>query len=1290
MGIAMDGQTDQPLQNNTDQDEQADPLPKKKIRKYFFLILVVGLIFGATAIFLQILLNYPGFQRYLIQRLSQASPYNVETGKIRIHYRDGLEIQVKNLVARSKQTSHRFEAAQIELGFQYNTLLNGRFFPEKVIIQDGRFEFRTNQKENGAFPPDRLSKFQSRIQPLLFDSRRVELNNITIINTNSKYALKNLNVHIQPPADDPRQRRVQIIGHIIAGDAIAPFQLIGDVSHPSGVSERPAVVFDVQVRDVPLAHFPWPKQVQFGAGLASGNFHITGPDKNRLDITGNVSGDALRFAVNRNGRSKHYVLSQAKIDFDGDLGLGDGRIEKMMIRTPEAEVGVQLLLNWQNPSNIGLDLDINSKPLPLPVFKKIFPTPLVPPWIEAKLFPLFSGGTARLDRLRLNGSIDNMKKIKHPENADVFEMRLTLDKMNAFTNNPDLAVTDVNGEVVIHQGQLLVNGVKGYFGRSALTEGTLFWPSLYNQSRRYTLGIRGDFDLGDLKRQGVQPILPAVIRREIDRIKSAGGPMTADIALSFPGKKQLPVLTGMMAFKNSRIHHTTLSLPIDLLNGRLLFSEKGAVQVDATGRWGDSDINVSGTTGALWRADGPVRRPLLNLDIDADIDLSDLLTLRQLAILPVGWRKPLTGIKTIEGRMGADVALDRKTLKNTIRLTGSLTTDGARMTHTAIKLPLDIRVGKMAFGTAGNSGFSATGAWGRSSFNAEGTADLQQKSMQVTLATKADINELIDHYHPQNRSRIRLNQPLPGRIQIQKTADRWSFAGEADLDSQVITLPTLVIAPPNSGNRLIFDMGYSPGQWVLNSCRFLGKTSRFTLKGARGVKSGSPLSIEMTADPLDLIDMGFRMTGGTAGKRQIEGKLTGHIKSEIPSSLGKTEVNGALTLDGVLFGEPAGSLPYQADLRFKGREIDIVNFIFPVGQYKGSLKGRLTGWDRWRGRLDLDLDCIDLPHLIDQLRNASTGGQAPLSGLLANAEINMAVRANQVIWETIDLGNFSAALQYQDDRLRIENALFTAPSSLIKLSGSLSGRHHKTLSLLTYFKLDQQPLADILQGLHLSTERMNGTLTLEGGLALRGRNKTEIIQNLAGKLNIKVTEGIVQKSNVIVKILDFLSIQNIFLRRPPDILKSRFYFENIQGHVTIEKGQFNTERLFMKSPVFNAAARGSYDLPQKELDFLVGVQALNTIDRIISKIPIIGHILTGKKKTILVYYFKIKGQPNQVIVKHVPFNNLDEAILGYFKRLFLTPTRLWTKISSTLEEINRSIRSGTTTPHQIDPSTIGP
>jgi len=1269
-------------------------------RKYFFWILLVLLIFGGTTILLNILINYPPFQHYLIHQLSQTSQYDFQAGKIRIGYRGGLGIHVDHFKARSKHSSHHIEADKVDISFKYNELLSRQFIPAKVIIQDAQIGFNSNVKKADSSAHDTVPDFETLIGPLFSELQWIELENASIFMAESNYGLNDLNALIRQSGDDHDRRQVRADGLFTDADASVPFQLEGDIKRPSNNMDSPAIEMNLKLTDIPLTRIPWPDEVRFHDGLASAQLKISGPVENNLVIAGHVMAGGLQFAVTKKGRSKDYDIRQADINFLGRMGLKSGRIEKLTFRIPDAIISLALHLNWQDLESIGLDLDINSRFMPLAVFKRIFPTPLVPQWIEARLFPLFTGGKARMDRFRLNGTIAQIKKLKLPKNVDVLEMRLALSGVTALPEGPGLPVTDVTGEIGINHGQLLVTRVNGKFGESQLQEGTMTWPDLYGKSNAFTLGIQGDFRLEDLKNQGGRPLLPHGIRREIDRISAARGQVTTDIDLFFPDPQQLPTLKGRMDVKNSRIMHTAFPLPLELSTGQIVFDEKEPIQLNGNGRWGGSAFEISGATGRLWDSGGKILRPGMDLTVNADFNLSDLITIRHMLILPPQFREACAGIKTIKGKMGAGITVQRPDTNLPTRIAGTFKTADASIEHNRLKLPLVIRQGQMVISDGDKNKFSAGGTWGRSSFEAEGTISSMGKSIQATVSTLVNLNEIIGQFHPQKVPIIRLNKPLKSQIRIQKSDARWSFQGEAELDGSVIHLPAMTLAPPEKGNRLVFDVDYTSSTGLaLKTCRFIGKTSGLIFKGTWDHRPEGKHLFEFIPDPLHLTDLGLRITGREIDKgRLVKGTLRGRINAALSfSQPKKTRVNGELTLKGFLFDENTESLPYNADLRFKDRSIDILSLSIPFQDGTGILKGHLTGWDGWRGRLSLSTESFDLPRLIRRLRapkpdpsNTVSTGRTRKLKLLSKSDVIVEVSARQVLWETIDLGQLQADMVYQNNSFRIDKAVFTAPDGLIKLSGTLTGDNDNGISLLTYIKFNQKPLDAILQGLDIHTDRINGTISLEGGGFFRGRNKVEIIRNLVGKFNLEITEGEVRKSNIIINVLDFLSIQNIFQKRPPDILREHFYFKNIQGYVTIKNGVFTTDRLFMKSPVFNAAAQGRFDFPRNQLNALIGVQPLNTIDGIVSKIPIIGHILTGKKKTILVYYFKAQGKPDDVIVKQIPFRNLDDAIAGYFKRLFLTPTRLWNKFFDTWEKFDKDVHTGTGHPAEPDPSSIGP
>jgi uncharacterized protein YhdP len=192
---------------------------------------------------------------------------------------------------------------------------------------------------------------------------------------------------------------------------------------------------------------------------------------------------------------------------------------------------------------------------------------------------------------------------------------------------------------------------------------------------------------------------------------------------------------------------------------------------------------------------------------------------------------------------------------------------------------------------------------------------------------------------------------------------------------------------------------------------------------------------------------------------------------------------------------------------------------------------------------------------------------------------------------------------------------------------------------------------------------------MEAQLFTEGKELKDLISNLDGGTNVLLEKGVMRKSNVFLKILEFLSVQDIFTKRPPDISKEGLYVESLGGHGRIEKGVVRTENFQMRSPVLNAVATGSADLGQGLVDLDLGVQPLGTVDSVVSSIPILGYILTGENKALVTYYFEVKGPILDPQVEHVPFKTLGAGVAGVLKRLLLTPVKLFEDISDGITKL---------------------
>jgi len=109
--------------------------------------------------------------------------------------------------------------------------------------------------------------------------------------------------------------------------------------------------------------------------------------------------------------------------------------------------------------------------------------------------------------------------------------------------------------------------------------------------------------------------------------------------------------------------------------------------------------------------------------------------------------------------------------------------------------------------------------------------------------------------------------------------------------------------------------------------------------------------------------------------------------------------------------------------------------------------------------------------------------------------------------------------------------------------------------------------------------------------------------------------------------------------------------------------------MVMKSPVFNAVGTGKLDLVHGMVDLDLGIHPLGTVDALVSKVPLVGYILTGEGKSLLTYYFEVKGPMKNPDVQYIPFKNLGKGVAGVLKRLFLYPVRIFDDIGKVIKNI---------------------
>jgi len=78
------------------------------------------------------------------------------------------------------------------------------------------------------------------------------------------------------------------------------------------------------------------------------------------------------------------------------------------------------------------------------------------------------------------------------------------------------------------------------------------------------------------------------------------------------------------------------------------------------------------------------------------------------------------------------------------------------------------------------------------------------------------------------------------------------------------------------------------------------------------------------------------------------------------------------------------------------------------------------------------------------------------------------------------------------------------------------------------------------------------------------------------------------------------------------------------------------------------------------MNVTVGVKPLQTIDKVVSHLPVLGWVLTGKNKSLISTYFQATGSLDNPEVKSIAAQSMAKGVFNIFSRLFSLPAKLVT------------------------------
>jgi len=691
--------------------------------------------------------------------------------------------------------------------------------------------------------------------------------------------------------------------------------------------------------------------------------------------------------------------------------------------------------------------------------------------------------------------------------------------------------------------------------------------------------------------------------------------------------------------------------------------------------FGDSMIKDAGLNIRDIFSDSPFYEILM----DGDFDIKELLSQKEMEVLPVAASRLLDQWPEITGRLTCKTAIGYQHEWDYPRiLNGEFLLNGFSLDKKEYIFPLKFSEASIHMDDAGSDYMSGSGSWGNNSFSMSanfGISGITPNFTDGLLSADVDMNQVLSILHSKDKIPLTFSETLYWDLALAKEGKDWSLKGRTNLGGTTMNSGGFTIKSSGSSkDNIVFELGIKPDDNRIDIKNVLLKLndSSINMTGVYDLQARKFNEVTLNSSGLSMKDLSV-----ISDKKEIfsNGAIKGNLNISMPDGDGHNVLITGLLEGSELSLQPGKTYPQISDcsfqLGFSGKEATLnLNYCnMKAGKNLFSISGDIKGWNELKGEMKLHSDYLDfsdgLP--IEDISSINDN-RDNASGLMDHLNLEIQMDVTGGIWRKLPYGPAKADLVFDNGNISIKNSKVNLHNGELNIKGHILKGPEPELLFTGDINIKGQPVDELLEGLGIDYKGLKGNLDIKGALSMNGREKKDLISNLNGSVKVLIQKGLFKNPNVIIKVLDFLSLQKIFEQRPSNLKEEGLYFESISGDAVIKKGILKSDNFVMRSPVLNAVAYGKADIPGKKFNFILGAQPHGTIDSLISKVPILGYIITGKNKSIVAYPFEVKGPFSDPDVKFVPFDTLEGGAAGILKRIFLTPVRIFNKIDKALNK----------------------
>jgi hypothetical protein len=792
-----------------------------------------------------------------------------------------------------------------------------------------------------------------------------------------------------------------------------------------------------------------------------------------------------------------------------------------------------------------------------------------------------------------------------------------------------LALQGVNGELAMQDAMLELKNLEASCGKSRAYSATLrLDPS--RQYRPMLIDAMFSCDLSQLP--ALVRLIPASdLKNELSLITSPQGIAGGRFRLREENGSYLTAvdITGL----NLNAGYRKFPAPIELRNGSCIYRDGDLAFKELSGKLGSSEISAVSASFSL-RDDHLFKIT----SSGATISLDELLV--ALNSFPAT-QKIIRDVTQATGSIAISSLDINGPLANPeawkFALRGGV--QDVTLAASLLEGPVKIKSGALQVNQRVFSLSEARAAFGDNSL--EGSLTLNGYLQGIQKASASVRGSL----GARSLERIRQYSNFPAELlprtplSVAKSRINWTRTGETAFSGDFSC---------GTGPKVSLDLRSDPQALEIKKLKISGQNTESLLRlGIKEDRVDAAFTGAIDKETLDRLLADNRFVRGW-----IKGDITVQMDQKNPL---QSTATGTLAWKDVQF-PGIERLPVEiksASVAAAGNSLQVAALDASVGNCDVHAKGSVTFTEQ--GYV-LDMDAASDSINLDNVENAMTKGTAhpgagaeelwetPLRGMIRVAARSLTRGA--LTWEP-----FNANVLFADSTITI--AATEAKLCDIATPGTIVVTP-ETMTLEVKPAAQNAAVKTVVKCLTGEKSIITGTFDLKSDLLGQG-SAFNLADNLAGKISITARKGRIYRSNLLTKILSFLSIRNLLTGGTTDIAQKGFAYRSINIQGKIKGSTLTIDEGVLDSNTLSLAWQGSVNLATEKINITVLATPFQLSDLVLMSIPVVGIVFS---RTLIGVPLQVTGTIDDPKLGPASPLAIGKGLLGVITNMVKLPVKI--------------------------------